>query len=116
MRNPSAPASRRRSDSPPQARARTARAPGTIEPSSWIVEQYGPGLTRETYRAAATQLRRTAQAMARDGTRVRYRHSTVVPADEVALSVVEAASLEVVEALYQRAGVRFDRILTAEEV
>jgi len=85
-------------------------------PATWIVEHYGPSLTSEAFRVTAKQLRRTAAAMARDGTRIRYRHSTIVPADEVALCVIDAASLEVVQALYQRAGVRFDRILTAEEV
>ena len=117
MRHPSVPASRRRTATPPpHERSKRVRAPGTLEPSSWLVEHYGPSLARGAFHAAATQLRRTAQAMARDGTRIRYRHTTVVPDDEVVLSVIDAASVEVVQALYQRAGVRFDRISTAEEV
>lgn len=86
------------------------------EPPSWVVEHYWPGLTREVFRAAAEQVRRAAEAMARDGTPIRHRHSTLVPADETAFSVIDAASRDVVEALYARAGIRFDRILTAEEI
>lgn len=113
MRSPSVISARR------PAAAAAALAPAAsraAEPTSWVVEQYWPGLTSEVFRAAADRVRRTAEAMARDGTPVRYRHSTLVPADEAAFSVIDAASLEVVQALYLRAGVRFDRILTAEEV
>ena len=112
MRSPSASSSRRRVAAAPLTRA---ASPAT-EPTSWVVEQYWPGLTSELFRTAATRVRRTAEEMTRDGTPVRYRHSTLVPADEAAFSVIDAASLEVVRALYLRAGVRFDRILTAEEV
>lgn len=113
MRSPSASSSRRHV--PATAPLPTAASPAT-EPTSWVVEQYWPGLTRELFRTAAARVRQTAEAMTRDGTPVRCRHSTLVPADEAAFSVIDAASLEVVQALYLRAGVRFDRILTAEEV
>jgi hypothetical protein len=83
---------------------------------SWVVEHYWPGLTRELFRSTVEQLRRTAEAMARAGTPIRFRHSTLVPADEAAYSVIDAASQAVVEELHARAGVPFDRILTAEEI
>ena len=54
--------------------------------------------------------------MARDGTPIRCLHSTMVPADEAAFCVFAAASAEVVEQLYARAGVRFERIVAAQEV
>jgi hypothetical protein len=47
---------------------------------------------------------------------VHCRHSTLVPADEAAYSVIEAPSQALVQELYTRAGVRFDRIVTAEEM
>lgn len=80
------------------------------------MEHYWPGLTREVFRAATERIRQTAKTMARDGTPVRYRHSTLVPADEAAYSVLDAASQEVIERLYARAGIPYDRILTAEEI
>lgn len=113
MRSPSATPSRRPAVSAPALAPAASRA---AEPTSWVVEQYWPGLTSEIFRTAANRVRRTAETMARDGTPVRIRHSTLVPDDEAAFSVIDAASLEVVQALFLRAGVRFDRILTAEEV
>jgi hypothetical protein len=89
--------------------------PGT-RTASWVVEHYWPGLTSELFRTLTGRLRRTAAAMARDGMAVRCCHSTLVPADEAAYSVVEAASQALVQELYTRAGVRFDRIVTAEEM
>jgi hypothetical protein len=82
---------------------------------SWLVEQYRPGLTADVFRSTTNSVRRTAAAMARAGTPIRYRHSTLVPEDEAAYSVIDAATPALVEELYARAGVRFDRILTALE-
>jgi hypothetical protein len=93
----------------------TRTRPGTGT-TSWVVEHYWPGLTSELFRTLTRRIRRTAAAMARDGMAVRCRHSTLVPADEAAYSVVEAASQALVQELYTRAGVRFDRIVTAEEM
>lgn len=84
--------------------------------TSWLVEHYWPGLPPELVRTALCQVRRTARTMARDGNTIRHRHSTLVPADEAAYSVIDATSRTLVEELYARAGVRFDRILTAEEI
>jgi hypothetical protein len=83
---------------------------------SWLVEHYWPGLTAELFRTATRRIRRTAAAMARDGLPIRYCHSTLVPADESAFSVIEAASPAFVQELYARAGVPFDRIVTAVEM
>lgn len=53
--------------------------------------------------------------MRRDGSPIRCVHSTLVPEDEAMLSVIDAASSELVEQLFARAGVRVDRIVTALE-
>ena len=87
----------------------------TPRSTTYLVEHYWPGLTTETFRATADHVRTTAAAMARDGTAIRYRHSTMVPADEMAFCVFYAASSELVEQLYTRAGIRFDRIVAAFE-
>ena len=80
-----------------------------------MVEHYWPGITSEAFRAAAARVRAMAKAMRRAGTPIRYLHSTMVPADEAAFCVFDAASPEVVEQLYARAGVRFERIVAALE-
>lgn len=82
---------------------------------SWLVEQYRPGMTPDVFRSTTDRVRRTAAAMARAGAPIRHRHSTLVPGDEAAYSVIDAATPDLVEELFTRAGVRFDRILTALE-
>jgi hypothetical protein len=87
------------------------RAGGTAH--RFLVEHYGPGITADAFRAAMVRVRATAAAMRRDGSKVRCVHSTLVPEDEAILSVIDAASSELVEQLFARAGVRVDRIVRA---
>jgi hypothetical protein len=89
----------------------TRRAGGSAP--SFLVEHYRPGITADAFRAAVAQVRASAAAMRRDGSPVRCVHSTLVPEDEAMLSVVDAASSDLVEQLFARAGVRVDRIVTA---
>src|SRR5215470_8695143 len=98
---------------------RTSQRAGSADspqPSTYLVEHYWPGITAEVFRSAAERVRTTAEAMARDGTPIRYRHSTMVPGDEAAFCVFDADSAEQIEQLYARAGVRFERIVAAVEV
>ena len=97
----------------------TSRRAGAADGSgstTFLVEHYWPGITAEIFRSAAERVRATAEAMARGGTPIRYRHSTMVPADEAAFCVFDAGSVELVEQLYARAGVPFERIVAAVEV
>jgi hypothetical protein len=48
--------------------------------------------------------------MAREGEPVRYLRSTIVPADESLLCLLEAPSHDLVRAVYARAGVPFERL------
>src|SRR6266481_2102491 len=84
-------------------------------PTTYLVEHYWPGITAETFLSAAKRVKTTAEAMARDGTPIRWLHSTMVPADEAAFCVFAAASADLIEQLYARAGVRFERIVAALE-
>ena len=84
-----------------------------LRSTTYLVEQYSPGITTDAFRETTERVRTTAQAMARSGTAIRYLHSTMVPADEAAFFVLDAASIELVEQLYARAGIRFDRIVPA---
>ncbi len=58
------------------------------------------------------QVRDTAVAMEREGKPVRYLRSTIVPADESLLCVLEAATEELVREAYARAGIPFERLST----
>jgi hypothetical protein len=84
-------------------------------PAIYLVEHYLPGAT-ERFSATADRVRAIAEAMARDGSPIRYLRSIVVPGDEAAFCVFDAASIDLVEQLYARAGVRYDRIVDAVEM
>jgi hypothetical protein len=97
----------------------TSRALGTAgvpEATTYLVEHYWPGITVAAFNSATQRVRATARSMARGGSPIRYRHSILVLADEAAFCVFDAASMELIEQLYARAGVRFDRIVVALEV
>jgi hypothetical protein len=51
--------------------------------------------------------------MGSEGRPVRYLRSTIVPADEALLCVLEAGSEELVREVYVRAGVPFERLSVA---
>jgi hypothetical protein len=76
----------------------------------YLVEHYSPGLTVDGLGCRAARLRETAAAMGREGMAVRYLRSTIVPADEALLCVLEAGSEELVREVCVRAGVSFDRL------
>ena len=90
----------------------TANVPGA---TTYLVEHYWPGVTAETFGDAAGHVRTSAETLAADGERIRYLHSTLVPEDEAAFCVFEAASGALVVEAYRRAGVRFERIVAAVE-
>jgi hypothetical protein len=97
---------------------KTSRALGTAgvpEAKTYLVEHYWPGITAEAFHSTTRRVRTTARSMARDGSPIRYRHSIMVPADEAAFCVFDAVSMELIEQLYARAGLRFDRIVAALE-
>jgi len=77
---------------------------------TYLVEHYRPGFTAERLAASAARVRAAAVGMAREGQPVRYLRSTVVPADESLLCIIEAPSDDLVRAVYARAGVPFERL------
>jgi Protein of unknown function (DUF4242) len=80
---------------------------------TYLVEHYRPGLTTDGLQQWAARVRETAGGMEREGKSVRYLRSTIVPADESLLCVLEAASEELVRELYARACIPFDRLSIA---
>ncbi len=58
--------------------------------STFVVESYWPGVTAASLHAAVIAVGRAAAAMRRQGIRIRYMGSTLVPADETVFCFVEA--------------------------
>jgi hypothetical protein len=83
--------------------------------TAYLVEHYWPGVTAEAFSAATRRIRSAVAAMARGGAPIRHLHSTMVPTDEAAFCVFAAASADLIEQLYTRADVRFERIVVALE-
>jgi hypothetical protein len=79
----------------------------------YLVEHYSPGLNVAGLGCRAARVRETAIAMGSEGRAVRYLRSTIVPADEALLCVLEAGSEELVREVYARAGVPFERLSVA---
>ena len=79
----------------------------------YLVEHYSPGLTVAGLASRAARVREIADAMGDEGRPVHYLRSTIVPADEALLCVLEADSEELVREVYARAGVPFERLSAA---
>jgi uncharacterized protein DUF4242 len=80
---------------------------------TYLVEHYRPGFSAEALVEWAARVRAAAVGIAREGEPVRYLRSTVVPADESLLCLIEAPSDDLVRAVYARAGIPFERLTAA---
>ena len=82
---------------------------------TYLVEHYWPGITTADFTEAVDRVRSSAQVLSAAGRLVRCLHSTLVPEDEAAFCVLAAESKDLVEEVYTRAGVGYERILSAVE-
>lgn len=82
---------------------------------TFLVEHYWPDVTADAFAAAVESVRRAAEELGASGEPVRYRHSTLVPEDAAAFCVLSAPDRSLVERVYARAAVSFDRIVDAVE-
>jgi hypothetical protein len=89
---------------------RPARTVARMTRQTYLVEHYRPGFSAERLEQCAAIVRETAVGMAREGEPVRYLRSTIVPADESLLCLLEAPSDDLVRAVYARAGLPFERL------
>ena len=80
---------------------------------TFLVEHYGPDVGVDELREWACRVRETAAEMTRHGKDVHYVRSTIVPADEWLVCVLEAASEALVRETYARAGIPFERMTVA---
>src|SRR4029079_3465689 len=81
-----------------------------------VAEPYWPGVTAEAFRIAAERVPLSASSLAQAGEPIRYLHATLVPSDESAFCVFEAASIALVARAYANAQVPCERLLIALEV
>ena len=81
--------------------------------TTYLVEHYRPGSTVDELRSWASRLQGAAAELEQCGKAVRYVRSTIVPADDSLLCVLEAADQELVRETYARAGLTFERLSTA---
>ena len=80
----------------------------------YLVERYWPGVDRDQLVPAARGISSAAAELAAGGRDVRVLSSLLLPADEVVLSLFEAASEEDVVEVNRRSGVPFDRVQPVE--
>jgi hypothetical protein len=79
----------------------------------FLVEWYLPHGAERTALADAERAREASQALALQGTLVRYLGSTLVPSDETCFVMFEAGSAEAVRCLLDQAAMPCDRIVEA---
>lgn len=81
---------------------------------NYLVEGYFPRSRATELTEFVTRLRRAAEELTAEGTAVRHLRSSFLPADELALHVLEAESAEAAGSASKRAGIASERIV--EEV
>ena len=79
--------------------------------TTFMAECFWPGVSEQKLREAGARARRAAAASGRDGDRVRYLGAILVPADETAFCLFEAASVEAVRQVSARAAIPFERVV-----
>jgi hypothetical protein len=83
---------------------------------TFLVERYWPGITEATFRTAHDRLRKSAEALRREGIDVVHLRSTLAAGEEAVFSFFRAGSMADVAEANRRGGVPFDRIVPVTEV
>jgi hypothetical protein len=84
--------------------------------ASYLVERYLPGLDRGELQHSLERLKTVTAEMRREGTSILYLGSTIVPEDEACFCSFDAPTEAVVREASRRAGLSFDRIVSAVAV
>jgi hypothetical protein len=82
----------------------------------YVVERYLPGVSRSELECSLRGLRRVTRELQQEGVDVRYLGSTIVLEDEACFCQFEGSSEAAVAEANRRAGVPFDRIVSAVAV
>lgn len=81
---------------------------------TFLVERYWPGISRDALAAAQERMRRAIRDLARTGVPIRVLSSTYIPAEEVVLTLFEAAHEDDVIEVSHRSEFPFDRVQPVE--
>jgi hypothetical protein len=79
----------------------------------YLVERYLPGIAAAELERALERLEETTRELQREGAEIRYLGSTIVPEDEACFCQFDAHSEELVAEANRKAGIEFDRIVSA---
>lgn len=79
----------------------------------YVVERYLPGVRRGELEHELERLEKTTRELREEGTPVHYLGSTLILEDEACFCQFEGPSEKAVAEANRRAGVPFDRIVTA---
>lgn len=82
----------------------------------YVVERYLPGVSHSELERKLERLERATRELRDEGTPVHYLGSTIVLEDEACFCQFEGSSKEAVVEANRRAGVPFDRIVTAVRI
>jgi hypothetical protein len=82
----------------------------TDRSKSYLVECYWPGVSEEALAAAIERTREAAAEVTREGGKVDFLGSILVPADETVFCLFDGAEADV-RAVSEQAGVPFERVL-----
>jgi hypothetical protein len=77
---------------------------------SYLVECYWPGVSKKALAAAVERTREAAIEVSREGGKVNFLGSILVPADEMVFYLFDGAEADV-RAVSEQAGVPFERLL-----
>jgi len=80
----------------------------------FLVERYWPGISRERLADAEERMSRAARDLAWSGVEIRILSSMLIPAEEVVLTLFEAADEEDVIEVSRLSEVSFDRVQPVE--
>jgi hypothetical protein len=78
--------------------------------TTYLVECFWPGVTRDVIKAASERAHKSAVAQCREGFSVAFVGSMLIPADEVVFFQFTAASEDNVVRTASAAGLPFDRV------
>lgn len=78
--------------------------------TTYLVECFWPGVTREVIKASSERAHKSAVAQCREGLAVTFVGSMLVPADEVVFFQFTASSQDDVIRTARAAGLPFDRV------
>jgi hypothetical protein len=76
-----------------------------------MAECFWPGVTRLLLQDAGRRAVQAAQGLSSSGASTRYVGSILVPADEIALCLFEAPSIDAATEINERAAIPFERLL-----